>query len=100
MFFPVTDYLVSNGVHMGSNQVLPAFFANFSSFLAPVFFMVASPLSFGKIYNPLRPAMWWLVLFLSIVFPRMSLSGRNSILWVPTVVIFFNVSSPFLSALR
>jgi hypothetical protein len=42
---PVLIYLVSNGVHMGSNQVLPAFFANLSSFLAPVFFMIVSPLS-------------------------------------------------------
>jgi len=38
-------YLVSKGVHMGSNQVLPAFFANLSSFFAAVFFMaVASSL--------------------------------------------------------
>jgi len=29
--FPLQNYLVSNGVHMGSNQVLPAFFANLSS---------------------------------------------------------------------
>ena len=43
-FFSTLNYLVSNGVHMGSNQVLPAFFTNFSSFLAPVFFMVVSPL--------------------------------------------------------
>jgi len=43
-------------VHMGSNQVLPAFLANLSSFLAPVFFMALSPLSVDKIYNPLRPA--------------------------------------------
>jgi len=35
-------YLVSMGVHMGSNQVLPAFLANLSSFLAPVFFMAAA----------------------------------------------------------
>jgi hypothetical protein len=43
--FPALTYLVSIGVHMGSNQVLPAFFANLSSFLAPVFFMaVASSL--------------------------------------------------------
>jgi hypothetical protein len=29
-------YLVLTGVHMGSNQVLPTFFANFSLSLAPV----------------------------------------------------------------
>ena len=55
--FPVLIYLVSNGVHMGSNQVLPAFFANFSSLLVSVFFMVVSPLSFDTVYNPLRPAI-------------------------------------------
>ena len=56
VFCPASRYLVSIGVHMGSNQVLPAFLANLSSFLAPVFFMALSPLSVDKIYNPLRPA--------------------------------------------
>jgi len=43
-------YLVSIGVHMGSSQVLPAFLANLSSFLAPVFFMVVSPLLLQKLF--------------------------------------------------
>jgi len=54
---PAMIYLVSNGVLMGSNQVLTAFFANLSSFLVPVFFMVISPLSIDNVYNSLRPAI-------------------------------------------
>jgi hypothetical protein len=32
--------ILSIGVHMGSSQLLPVFFANFTLSLAPVFFMV------------------------------------------------------------
>jgi len=50
-------YMVSTGVHIGSSQFLPVFFANFSLSLAPVFLMViASCLRFATVYNPLRPA--------------------------------------------
>jgi hypothetical protein len=121
-------YIVSNGVLMGSSQFLPAFFANFSLSLAPVFFMIiASCLRFAAVYHPLRPAKWRrLVLFLNIVFfgagcisspsfshgiqhihggqrhkalivfPKMSLLGLNSILWVPMLVMVF----PHLSFFR
>jgi len=39
-----------DGVHMGSIQVLPAFFANLSLSLS-CFLMVVVPLSFDMVYN-------------------------------------------------
>ena len=54
--FPCCSYRPFTGVHMGSSQPLPAFFANFSLSLAPVFFMIpSSSLNSTMVYNPLNP---------------------------------------------
>jgi hypothetical protein len=82
---------------MGSNQALPAFFANFSLSLAPVsvfLMVVVSSLFLDKVYNPLGPARWLkLVLFLSIILPRRSFWGLNSILLLRMVFMVFELLS-------
>ena len=51
---------------------------------------------FDTVYNPLRPTIWnRLVLFLSIVFPRMSLWGLNSIFSLMVVMVFMSPLSFF-----
>jgi len=53
-----------------------------------------SPLSFDMVYNPLGAARWLnLVLFLSIIFPRMSFWGLNSILSLRMVFMIFYLLS-------
>ena len=55
-----------------------------------------SPLSFDMVYNPLGAARWLnLVLFLSIIFPRMSFWGLNSILSLRMVFMIFYLLSLF-----
>jgi hypothetical protein len=88
---------------MGSSQVLPAFSANRSLSLAPVFLMVRAPFRFADIvYNPIQPAVRRRpALFLPIVFPGTSLPGLNSMLWLPMpVMVSISPLSFFLSALK
>jgi hypothetical protein len=54
--FSALIYRVLTGVHMGSNQVLPAFFAKFTLSLAPVFLMVVFLLSKVLLYYQRRKA--------------------------------------------